>query len=408
MKRFLIKIRKWKNMAVGMAGILTAMVCLSVFTACVEEMPSVPSAPESGYVRLHLDVAVSSAAEQTRAAGEYPDGKPYDFEDAATVYEGVHSLRAILVDSKNTVVGNKVCDYEDKVPKPGDLYSGLEFRVKGGEKMKVYLIANELSVKGSYDFISIVPGMKFTQADAEGIMIDAGSQTNQAMPYIDNTGATRRYVPMTEFFEIDVVSGAGSKTDVVQEETLFVTRSLVKFAFTAKRVDGTTNFDGLRIKSITFNNLGARQYLMPNGVEYLPKKYPVSTDNRVITAFNVPLNSIAEVKPYVFTPENFGVGTFNGAAQQSGFSPQLYFCETKNTGAFPDEFKIKVEVEFPGGDTAVYEERILENLPSLPRNTVVKVNLEFDKASMTATVTLVPYASKVLKPNFGLQTEPAG
>ena len=43
----------------------------------------------------------------------------------------------------------------------------------------------------------------------------------------------------------------------------------------------------------------------------------------------------------------------------------------------------------------------LENLPTLPRNTHVIVNMTLSQSELTAVVELVPYIGVELKPSFG-------
>ncbi|MBO5267186.1 MAG: hypothetical protein J6B13_00290, partial [Muribaculaceae bacterium] len=89
-------LKQINNMLLALAG----MALISVATGCSDTDEPVPVPDGDGpIVTLRLSVGINSPQQlqDSRATGEYPAGYPYDFEPAATVYEGINTLRVIVV-----------------------------------------------------------------------------------------------------------------------------------------------------------------------------------------------------------------------------------------------------------------------------------------------------------------------
>lgn len=383
--------------------IIFVLVCAAAFVSCASDAPDPAVNGSGGKVRLLLRVGINAPAGETAgsraAAGEYPDGYPYEFEDAATVYEGINTLRVIIVDARGVIEHNKVSTFPDRIPVNGDLYGDMEFGVKGDETKRVYLIANEASIVPAVDWTQYDAGSHLTETEMTKLVMYRDWTGKTASPYIDNTGVDKSYVPMTEFFDVKIKAAEGEGT--VQSETLFITRAVVKFSFFAQ--SSSPVGESFRISSITFNSVMEKSYLIPNETSYLPAKYPLSPNfKRVVTAFETPGFSGNRVEPIVFTPASFGFNA-NGSttAYENHYSPELYYCETRNSNA-GDTYTVNCTVEWGDSQTTETQTVQLPNLPSFPRNTHVKVYFRMVERKLNASVVLMPYIGVWLNPTFGV------
>ena len=121
---------------------------------------------------------------------------------------------------------------------------------------------------------------------------------------------------------------------------------------------------------------------------------------RFITSYEVP--SGVTHAPYTFTPTKEIAVTEKGAT----FYPSLYFCESlfNFAGENGKPYTVSVTVVTRNGQTSEIEAELdampLDNLPILPRNTHVKVNINIREN--TGTVELKPYTGVYLDPDFGI------
>ena len=400
---------------------LCGFTMLSVASACSDADVPDPgqTVGEGPIVTLRLAVGINSPQQMldSRAAGEYPAGFPYDFEAAATVWEGINTLRVVIVRPDNSIEGNNVFTFSDYVPKEGILYGPMEFPVKSNETKRIYLVANEASITPSVDWTQYVPGATLTSLQAEKMMQyrawPVAVSDTLAVPYIDNTGAqaTKKYVPMTEFFDTFIKAPADNSVKTSQSATYFITRNVVKFGFTvsSQTKDGSVAapVNSFRVKSLTFRNVMQKSYLFPYETVYIPGKDENTTDfRRIISHFTTPGLADNLVRPYRFpvADKKLGVNSAGSSfASTQVYMPELYFNETSNNTE-DNRFDIDVEVEFEGADESVKYYRVqLPNLPEFPRNTFVKVNLIMRERDLTAVVDVVPYISVTLNPIFGFE-----
>ncbi|MCM1349189.1 MAG: hypothetical protein NC338_07230 [Firmicutes bacterium] len=355
-----------------------------------------PAADDSEMVNFSISVyagdpeAKPSARSAASRVGSLP-GDDY-FEDAQNQYERMRTLRVIIVRPDGTVEHNEYL--QKTIPAAGlGEYNDIQLRVHGGETKKVYLFANEASMLTSgpglppYNFNSIRIGTKFPTEEIAALTLkcDAGQ------PLIDNTGGNKMYIPMTEQFDIDVRAPKPDGTDLYQSANLFITRAAVKFSF---HVQITENpHETFTIEEFQLSMLGNSEYLLPTNCEYVPAKYPVYFADRYIKSYSVPataVNTACSFYPAItFTPTS-PLNTF------TDYAPALYFPETALAagGAFSVKMRLK-------GDDYYVSSAKLPNLPALPRNTHVKINVTIARADLIFTVDVVPYASVPLNPQFG-------
>lgn len=399
----------------------------------------------NGDVILSLNVSINNSKGGTRS-----------FETAENSLEKIHSLRVIIVNAKDTVEHNVRVDMPEGIGV--DEIGELEFKVstKYGiitddiiqtEKKRIYLIANEDAIPsgnnvptGMVDIRKFLeedlkPGAIFFQSTAKYIVIwnnwletseNAPTLPERATPFIDNEGEDKKYVLMSEFFDVNVTSNLTIAGEQKTEANLFITRNLVKFRFSIKADEDLPPF---QVKKIIFSNVMQKEYLFPNETVYDPPKYDedgkVTIENRVIESYTTPSFLHGDgnyVRPYIFEPDNFGCN--NAASTKDTYEPNLYFCETRNLDGNGNQisfFSVSIEVEYPDMEeldengepvkdssgavqhvTATYGPVELPNLSSLPRNTIVQVDMTLDKIKdLSAVVTLVPYIGVDLEPDFG-------
>lgn len=457
-----------------------------------------PDADGEDRVTLTLNVSIANSGKGATRAEELPEG----FENTDINFEKINTLRVIIVRENNVVEHNRLVTMPDGIGV--DRIGELDFKVSTDlselvqnseshkwyrtEKKYIYLVANEASIPSEPGIVGEVKdlllnlneGEEFTPTTAEKLIIYnewstlSGSTEEEvktdklATPFIDNdkAGVAKKYVPMSEFFEISVTENVSDgKTKQEHTENLFITRNLVKFRFSID-VD---NMDRMafpfKVKSITFNKVMQKEYLFPNSTEYNPPKYNNGNEytegskveekpHREITMYNTPpfagdQNQDRDgnhVRPYVFTPTDFG---FKGgslfpslelelpegfATLEETYSPALYFCETKTLDGDADNaslFSVGIEVEFPWDEevkdaegkpkvdedgkpvtqtvTRIFEPQVLDNLlDGLPRNTIVDVKMSLKNGELTATATVFPYTGVWLNPEFGVIVEPTG
>ncbi len=449
MKQFLIRCSCW---ICGLLILLFSGGCTSNEDLGIDEI-TLPNTSD-GMVTLRLQVCSDVLGVSTRA--EEDEILPVEFEKANDLYEKIHSLRVIIVRPDNTIEHN----HYEEIPEgwASNKFKEIELKVSTDqgemeldvrptpiiqtrtERKRIYLIANEESIQPSttLDYIkSLLPphyviengenkfinGAELKPEMAAGWEIyntwdDMNPNGNEAVPMIDNTGTKRQFVPMTEFFDIDVVSDLTLPDGQnVQKETMFVTRNLVKFQFSINENSTLKNF---LIKEIKFEELMQKEYLFPQDVVYNPSKYlnnkpgkinQIENQEREITSFKIPYNGNI-LGTYTFKPTNFGLISspdFEGVEHSLEYNPYLYFCETKTLNGSENNFKVGVTVEFLDPQEEVFEGPVIYapipiSLPyALPRNTIVKVNISINnKNELVCTVTLLPYTCVTLTPEFGL------
>ena len=455
------------------------------FGSCTSDVKSdrvIYSASDvGGEVDLSLNVRIANIAGVGRTRdGENTDDS-FSFEQSNIPQELINTLRIIIVRPDNTIEYNRTISLGNgKSAASLTNRDDLKFRVSTNmgqvnneamtctERKRIYLIANEAflnneniksNIAGEGESITkILDGLKPAkyissedsgniENSAEGgdplnpnsverwiiynewpIDVNGGGET--AVPIIDNTGTEKSYIPMTEYFDVDVVSTWKPETPSVSEDTenpeipeepkvtideqtadLFVTRNFVKFRFSAS--SETESFD---ITAIRFESLMQKEYLFPCNTVYEPLKGVNNTEDRQIISFQTPGFADNFTRPYIFKHEDdepiisFSPNQTEAGAQQSIYSPEMYFCETHNYEANSlnqSLYKVGIDIDYKNANgskqSVTFDPIELPNLPySLPRNTIVLINFKInDRLQLDFTVTLEPYILVDLEPNFG-------
>lgn len=411
-------------------GYITAflLACIAV-CACGESAmpePVVPE-PEGAMVRLSFAVQATEApaVASSRAIVTTPGPDNY-FEAADGDHEKLHSLRVVIVRHTTDTDGNPVSLVEGNYKRldfttPVSYVSGsqinpsdpLGFEVTSGEYKTIYIFGNE-DATSLTDQLDLAVGTTYTDTFETLTWAPAGDGT----VLINNSGTTKHYVPMTEKFDIYVPAaealpsvvkpdpadtGKSIRVHYINLGNLFITRAAIKFSFYIS----ATNIDDLRLTSIMVNGLARQEYLLPHNTVYSPAK-PIFTNTIPQAPQQTPEGRF--ITSYTIPPETqHGYNTFPYNIKLSPtpakLSPALYFCESQLNGPTPaadgTPYNITVVLTQEGTGNQQVLTAPLTNLPILPRNTHVVVNIQFNGNDVHFEVDLVPYIGVYLDPVFG-------
>lgn len=460
------KIREWlsglRSSLPGAFALAMTLLAASCGSNDVPEPNPGPN-PDSGRedVEVTLRLKVSVLGDDIAKTRAFPDEGDNGFQAPATKYEKLHTLRVIIVDSLGNIEHNRMVNLNDAqqivdgnlefkvtVPYVQVPINGVNVTIPVVGHKRVWLFGNEKAANtdicrtfvekgyisqplmenivngGELALGLLEAGKKFPKETVEAIELrrEAGS------PYIDNSGSenTCSYIPMSEFFDVSIDPVKAIVTDgqasYIQTEHMFLTRSLVKFTFSARfGEDNLSNDEKMRISAISVTDLAERGYFLPNSTVYDTEKYTESTnkdDGRLITSFNVPQNVVKSL--YKFIPpagenDSFLVLKEEPAkGKRNVYTAYKYFPETKLSGDNRYYVSLKAEVyndETNSWDELSYGPVPLRGLASnpvdlldIPRNTHVYVNFLFNDYGVNAVVDLVPYTGVWLEPEFGIPT----
>lgn len=410
--------------------------------------------PAEKMVNLAFSVVAPDAVSQSesRAIVINPDKDNY-FEREDSQYEKIHTLRIIILRPGTDFQGKPVKDKDGKPildPTTGNpydkiiehnrfftfndngvvRYDDMNITVHGGENKTIYIIANEKGINSNrpegetaVNLSDLTPDMPYVPGTIEDIQIHADAD---GILYDNTDEAAATYIPMAEVYENVYIEMP--ETPELREQKVgpfFITRAAVKFSFNITAEDS----EGLYLKSLTFNSLADKEYLLPRNTTYEPEKptfgkdgnsgdtngikNPSDTGNsdivpdlsgRFITAYDIPEDATHSPLTFEFNDEDK-----LGKKVPTEISLPIYFCESKFLpldGETDKPYSVELVLHTKFGDQTVVatsEELALGNLPILPRNTHVKININLIKNE--ATVELVPYTGVWLEPDFGIERE---
>ena len=161
----------------------------------------------------------------------------------------------------------------------------------------------------------------------------------------------------------------------------------------------------MKLAGLTIDKMAKQEYYLPKNTKYSAVN---DKGGREIIEYDVPSN----------TGENNGYYTFNRTYDvslpvntQVVLDP-IYLLESKytnpagsvgNDGITPLNYSMSISFAELGGEKQLSE--YLKNLPLLPRNTHVVVNITIGDSKIDWSVDLEPYGEVVLPPIFGLDPE---
>lgn len=381
-----------------------ALIIMSLMglLSCRHDSDPDPSAgPGDVHLRLSLFINSGEAGTQKSGVSDMPTGtraEDWYYELPDNQWESLNTLRVIIVrpEADNEVEHNRLISFSNVDLKNymfGEGDDNFVFKVVGGEKKKIYLIANEESLPSETvsALKNIYEGGELN-IDLEKIQISVGNDN----VFIDNNGASKKYVPITESFEHTVKEAVVGETNE-DSATFFITRTATKFSFSA---DCTANLRkrGFKITSIKISNLSDRQWLFPSeDTQYNPEKYTPSAEpfaGRIITGFSMP-DGVKKYE-YTFYPKNFGIpGTAMPEDITATYEPLTYLLESD-----AKEYEVTVTTEIDE-ISRIYGPVKLPNLALLPRNTHVVIKLSFKGEEMACELMLAPYTGITLDVEYG-------
>lgn len=388
--------------------IMFATLLMPGMASCVyesEDCPDPSATDDLPRVRISFSVVAPSAAnppESRTSPSDTPDYGNY-FENG-TQYELIKQLRVIILRPDGEVEQNRLVKLDN-----GSVirYDNLDFMVYAGERKKIYILANAENL--GYNFDALTLGSYYVNTTMEDIIIDSTSGHNSI---VDNTGSTKRYIPMSEVHEV-MIEKPETLTETVNIGPLFITRAAVKFSFEVSSEDNS----GLYLKEITLNKIADKEFFIPRDTRYSPPKGSDPVLNwsgapqpdlygRFITEFATP--SYVSYSTVNFSP-NAPLPLKPG--EPAVFSPAIYFCESKFSPSADNPYSVSITVaeKDKGGNFAnffTFEPQVLTNLPILPRNTHVKVKIKIkEKTIQACEVDVLPYIGESLDPVFGIDRE---
>lgn len=374
------------------------------------------------FVNLDLSISINDGLPSSSRAANVADYGDFDgYEGPLNIYEKVRTLRVVIVKQDGTIEHNRMVTvkegYKDFIQSQNIINDNLQFRITANETKRIYLFANESAVNDNkeesekFDFSSeLTVGQPFPTTDVEAILIKRNSEE----AFIDNDTNPDKltYVPMSEFFEVDIpefneipdIDGNLDNPNAIDKffsQTLFITRSLIKFSFTVKLKDEGIETTNLALKGVKISNLANEGYYLPKSTRYNPEWPDVSTNElggREIVDFKVPyedptpsdLTGLFSDCTFLFQNDL----PISSNRKESG-PIMIYLPESKTVG----DNKYMVKLLFTNDED--YYETLPLSIKDIPRNTHVKINMLLSSSQLEATVQIVPYISVVLDPIFG-------
>ena len=311
----------------------------------------------------------------TRASDIYPEAPVNDNEKMKT-------LRIIVVrNNDNIVEHNRIYNLEVAST---DCYSE-PMKVIGNEKKRIYLFANEateIKTTGFFpkrklvecDFEKIQPGSLFFTDYISSLTIRLGSN----MERIDGP------LPMSGLYMVDVPA-----EDCERE--LSIMRAAVKFTFNITNKSSRS----IEITKLTIDKMAEREYYLPHNATYIERETTEGTKFWDINSFDVPTLK----GYYTYDASSLFKGQLLPGDENTKTNEQpIYLLEGKHSDDNNKENPYLLTLGVNGTELKSY----LPNLPQLPRNTHVVVNITINEHAMDCIVDVRPYTGITLEPDFGL------
>lgn len=342
--------------------LLSIFTVCSLLTGCVFE----GSKEEMGetLVRLKLDVEVSNLPSSPKTKG---------YQDPETDNEKMNTLRIIVVRESGIVEHNTYLNFT----RPDLILKDMEYKVVGGEKKKIWLIANEGNSKMTYDFSGIRPGAEFPEKDVNEACISMTGNNDEI------TG----WIPMTACHEVDM-----PLKDYDTE--LFIVRAATKFTYIL-----TNNTSApLHLSGLTISKGARKEYLFPRA-KFGKWSYTDPVDGSIVTE-DVEKQIISYEVPLVQNNEYYVFQKTLSVTADAGASVKIdpiFLLEGKYIDAASDGKNYSTSLTVNGIEYPSY----LPELPQLPRNTHAVVYVRFSEMGISFTVEVMPYGEVILNPGFG-------
>lgn len=341
---------------------------------CTHDVDGDISDRETLLVNLEVSVALSDISQAKTRAGDitYPEPPAYDNEKMKT-------LRIIVVrNHDNTVEQNRIIS----LPAADNTYTE-EMKVVGNERKQIYLFVNEatqIKTVGfprklvDFDFSKIQVGSLFPTDYLSELTIRLDEATEQ----IDGP------LPMSECHTVDVPG-------IDHACQLFVTRAAVKFSFKIIN-DGSSP---INITKFTVDKMANKEYYLPHNTTYVERE---TTNGE--TFWDINLYDVPATGYYTYRAPSELLGLLPARAEKSSAKP-VYLLEGKHSDSKNKAQPYLLTLGIDGAELSSY----LPNLPQLPRNTHVVVNITVKERMLNCEVDVRPYSEVILEPDFGLDPD---
>jgi hypothetical protein len=340
------------------SSVILCIGLLQVFCACGAAVDLDMSGDgDAGFVNLDISVAMSDVSGSLTKAAD---------SDAADDNEKMQSLRIVIVRPDMTVEANRrinlkaVLNHEEET-----------FKVAANEQKTIYLFVNEDTEFVSetdnikrkvvdYDFSGIIVGQPFPGAEIGNLTVRLDSRSAQVAGPL----------PMSGKHFVDVPGKDHSCR-------LFVTRAAVKFTF---HINNESS-EEVGLGGVTLSKMAREEW-------YVPRALYDEKGN--VTDYEVP--ALEGDNGYYIFRNDFVPYIPLAVGGKVDLSP-IYLLE----GQYKEGYSMSI---FIGGTER--HAAVFDNLPELPRNTHVVVNVTIKKdARIVWEADVVPYEVVDLNPGFG-------
>ncbi len=402
---------------------LFAALMLTMLGACSQSDIGKGEAPD---VILRLKIDMGSIASRA-------DQGPEDFDDPASDFEKISTLRVIITRGsgagREVEAARLVATNDFGMP----VNDHLDFKVKGNEMKRIFLIANEAALTSPIEGMSASQFLDLYSHSGAQFGDDVLQMFTDWTVSFAGTGPTAHAslfsgayrLPLTEMFRVQTImvdesegvnAADGAPIPKTQDVTLFLTRAAAKATFTFRmssdKDDNPYLATGLTVTGVRINGLNWSEYVFPNTPVYEPEKYVDGEEGYVNQAED-------ESKRYLVgfaSPANTATGASFECPLQRPIAIAAYDAkETYPVGPFyfpesiaPDGKNFTLQVQLSGGSW-LEAKPIQDNILMLPnganaiaRNTFLKINVVFGPAGITYNVIVAPYNTIELDPIFGL------
>ncbi|MDE7470418.1 MAG: hypothetical protein K2M57_03120 [Paramuribaculum sp.] len=344
------------------------------------------------YLQLSVSTAESSSP-RSRAEGDETTFEP------GVGNELIKTMRFIVLDNDGKVEHN-IMVYN--TTNSSSAQTGV-YIVKPNELKQIYLVGNEESLPESVR--SMLRSLSYKDVLPVSLVQYVLERDKEAVSYTAD-----QPIPMTEFFNfrVDKAKYDTHNKPVPYSADLFVTRIATKFTvnLTLDKIYSDAKFIDVVPDTLTISPIATRQFLFPHDMVYKPAKPDLIEDGvtmnaqdlqRDIESYAVPQEAPGSAPaPYKLTAWTSLDDTDDGCRQYTTGS--FYLMESAvPTDAEGLETPYTISLNIDGATLTAP----LPNLPRLPRNTHVVVNLTVTGITLNAEVDLMPYIGIELTPEFG-------
>lgn len=338
------------------SSIILCLCLLQVFFACDAGIGGLVDGDGPEFVTLDVSVALSDISGNDTRAGDH---------EAANDNERMQSLRIVIVRPDGMVEANRRIDLQAAVA-----HEYESFKVAANERKAIYLFVNEDTETVSadnisrkvvdYDLAGIKEGRPFPENELATLTIKLDSRVAQVAGPL----------PMSGMHYVDVPGHDHSCK-------LFVTRAAVKFTF---RISNNST-DEIGLGGVTISKMAREEWYIPRA------RYD---ENRKVIEYEVP--DLGGDNGYYIFRNDFAPSVPISVGGELVLNP-IYLLEGKYNDVYSMSIFIDGKERYSG---------VLDNLPELPRNTHVVVNIVIRKnARITWEVDVLPYEIVDLRPGFG-------